>query len=95
MIQKYLLSLCFLLGTFQSFAGLELSKVSIQEVDSLFTTIDFDALNDALFYQSESPNLKINFPDSLVGMDIEVDGLKSAQKVDTLLNLNNLSFIMS
>lgn len=90
MIQKYLLSLCFLLGTFQASAGLELSMASSKDVDSLFTTIDFDALKDALFYQSESPNLKIIFPDSLVGMDIEVDGLKSTQKVDTLLNLNNL-----
>jgi len=90
MIQKYLLSFCFLFFSFYSTAALELSKSKSNDVDSLYAKIEFDDLKDQLFYRSESPNLKIGFPDSLVGMELELDGFQSAIRADTLVNLNNL-----
>lgn len=91
MKNSILLALFVLFSTFNASAEINVIKSSPADVDSLFLQLDFQDLKDELFYRSENPNLKITFPDSLIGFELQLDGKSTGLKVDSLVNVMDLS----
>lgn len=90
MILKNILSILLIFISFQGFATMELRPAKASDVDSLYRTIQFSELKDQLLYRSESENLKIEFPDSLLGYTVDLDGKVQGFRTSSILNLEHL-----